>query len=69
MALIAAVAAGLVGVAGAAIHTVGIGLNESDKPNVLFVLVDTLRKDHVQPTATPPPHPASCGSAKKAPCT
>ena len=54
---IAAVAAGLVGVAGAAIHTVGIGLNESDKPNVLFVLVDTLRKDHVQPygDATPTP--------------
>ena len=46
------------GVGGAAMHTVGINNTaSSDKPNVLFVLVDTLRQDHVQPygEATPTP--------------
>ncbi len=47
----------LVGLAGATVHTVGLNTGTSDKPNVLFVLVDTLRQDHVQPygEATPTP--------------
>lgn len=52
-----AVAAGLVGLIGAAIHTIGVNPSGSEKPNVLFVLVDTLRQDHVEPygDATPTP--------------
>lgn len=47
----------LVGLAGATVHTTGLNTGTSDKPNVLFVLVDTLRQDHVQPygEATPTP--------------
>lgn len=48
---------GVVGLVGAAVHTVGIDHSKSEKPNVIFVLVDTLRQDHVQPygEATPTP--------------
>jgi arylsulfatase A-like enzyme len=47
----------IVGIAGATVHSLGIDNGSSDKPNVLFVLVDTLRQDHVQPygEATPTP--------------
>jgi len=53
----AVLALGLVGAAGATVHAVGVSPGASDKPNVLFVLVDTLRQDHVQPygDATPTP--------------
>ena len=52
-----AIGAGLVGIIGAAVHTIGVNPSGSDKPNVLFVLVDTLRQDHVEPygDATPTP--------------
>ncbi len=52
-----AVGAVLVGMIGAAVHTIGVNPSGSDKPNVLFVLVDTLRQDHVEPygDATPTP--------------
>ncbi|MEC8193790.1 MAG: sulfatase-like hydrolase/transferase [Myxococcota bacterium] len=52
-----AIVAGLVGLIGAAIHTIGVNPSGSEKPNVLFVLVDTLRQDHVEPygDATPTP--------------
>jgi len=48
----------IVGVAGATVASIGIPQSTSpDKPNVLFILVDTLRQDHVQPygDATPTP--------------
>jgi len=52
-----AVIIALVGTAGALVHSTGLNTGNSDKPNVLFVLVDTLRQDHVQPygDATPTP--------------
>ena len=48
----------VIGVAGATVATIGLPSSDStDKPNVLFILVDTLRQDHVQPygDATPTP--------------
>ena len=48
----------VIGVAGATVATIGLPRSDStDKPNVLFILVDTLRQDHVQPygDATPTP--------------
>ena len=48
----------IVGVAGATVASIGVPTSTSpDKPNVLFILVDTLRQDHVQPygDATPTP--------------
>jgi len=47
----------VVGLAGLFVQKTGLNTGHSDKPNVLFVLVDTLRQDHVQPygEATPTP--------------
>jgi arylsulfatase A-like enzyme len=39
----------LVGIAGATAASSGMATKTIDKPNVLFILVDTLRQDHVQP--------------------
>ncbi len=47
----------LLGLTGVAADKSGFGRTSSEQPNVLFILVDTLRQDHVQPygDATPTP--------------
>ena len=47
----------LLGITGVAADQSGFGRSAGDKPNVLFILVDTLRQDHVQPYGDSTPTP------------